>query len=142
MPESVQTVTDGQGSFEFASLPQGSFQLLATDGIHRQVDVNHAYGRPYDKIVVVMTALGAVKGRILNANGQPNQQSFIKISPTGDHPTNWEGGMPVAVNGSFEFTGVPPGQYLLSNGIEPTKEMAAKLIDVKAEETVEVELRK
>jgi hypothetical protein len=71
------------------------------------------------------------------------------VEPPGkgrDHVGKWSGGSDTAVDGSFHFEDVPPGQYIISamatnpgpavDGSDPS----AKTITVKAGETAVVEL--
>ncbi|HZZ43928.1 MAG TPA: carboxypeptidase regulatory-like domain-containing protein [Tepidisphaeraceae bacterium] len=150
LPDPVKAVTDAHGAFQLPNLPEGSFQLFASDDSHEQLDSIHIFGPPsngtrpdYTHLTLHMTATGTVKGALLTPADGANPRN-VSITSTGDHPINWSGDTAVHPDGTFEFTKVPPGPYLLSTAGLPhdAPDPAAKRIEVKANQITKIELTK
>jgi hypothetical protein len=95
-------------------------------------------------IVLRAGSAGAVKGRVVGANGAPRPNSQINIQDAaGNKVGTWGGSMNVKADGTFSFENVPVGKYVIAPkpiflpGVPLPAE--AKTITVEAGKTVEVE---
>src|SRR5204863_53574 len=92
-----------------------------------------------------MTATGTVKGKVLRPDGKPAVDAQVGINPEGDPIGKWGGSMNVKSDGTFQFDGVPPGIYMISTNpglAQIGKDPATKKIEVKAGQSVDLELTK
>ncbi|MCY2952966.1 MAG: carboxypeptidase-like regulatory domain-containing protein, partial [Planctomycetota bacterium] len=97
-------------------------------------------------IVLRAGSAGAVKGRVVGADGalRPNSQINIQDA-AGNKVGTWGGSMNVKADGTFSFENVPVGKYVISPkpiflpGVPMPAE--AKTITVEAGKTVEVEFK-
>jgi hypothetical protein len=142
--EHQQIVTDADGRFTLTGLPRGQAQItLWADNLY-QVDMLKAHDIPSEKLTLTMTGTGVVRGKVTAANGKLRDGN-VSIWPQGGNVVgSWGGGMNTKEDGSFEFENVPPGKYLISGdpAAQFDKKKKATAIEVKAGETVEVELIK
>ena len=139
-------MTDKEGRFEIRSLPEGFTQLRCrAPSLHQETFVFELYGVPSEGIKIVMTGTGVVRGKVIGRDGKPAPgATHVSIGhPGGDRVGQWGGSMQCKGDGTFEFQGVPPGEYLV--GTNPLlsikgEDPNAKRITVKAGQTVEVEI--
>jgi hypothetical protein len=146
--------TDDEGRFEIRGLPEGFAQLNCRGPSLSQVtsslelyEVPASFHDSSDGIRIVMTRTGIVRGRVIGSNGTaPASEVYVSIDyPGGPRVGKWGGSVTCKDDGTFEFKGVPPGEYVVSanpglliHGSDPD----AKFISVKKDETVEVEIIK
>ncbi|NQT82545.1 carboxypeptidase regulatory-like domain-containing protein [bacterium] len=138
--------TDEQGRFEAASLPQGFTQVRCrVPSLYQTTPIFELFNVPSDDIKIVMTGTGIVRGKVVGPDGKPPaREVHVSIGPSGGNRVGtWGGSMRCKEDGSFEFKGVPPGDYLLSSnpglmiqGTDPN----AKPVTVKAGQAIEVEM--
>lgn len=143
LPDRPEATTDDKGAFELAGLPQGFLQLHGHHKTYFMLDILKPYAAPADDIVLRVTATGSVKGRVLRPDGKPAADANVSVNPPGERIGKWGGSTQVSPDGTFHFDGVPPGKYFVSAnpGLAITgNDPAAKEIEVKTGQTVEVEL--
>lgn len=143
LPAQADATTDDKGAFELAGLPQGFLQLHGYHKSYFMLDILKPYTAPADGIILRATATGAVKGRVLKPDGKPAADAHVSVNPPGERLGKWGGSTQVNPDGTFSFDAVPPGKYLVSTdpGLSATgNDPAAKEIEVKAGQTVEVEV--
>jgi hypothetical protein len=138
--------TDEQGRFEIGSLAKGFAQLRCRgESLHQATAIFELYDVPSNDIAIVMTGTGIVRGRVIGPDGEPAAgEVHVSIQPPGrSRVGQWGGGTRCKEGGTFEFKGVPPGQYVVSaepglmiEGNDPN----AVTVTVTAGGTVEVEI--
>ena len=136
--------TDTQGRFTIAGLPRGHCSLRFTaQGLH-PVWNPKPFSSSAKDIVLRAGSAGAVKGRVVGANGTPRPNSQINIQDAaGNKVGTWGGSMNVKADGTFSFENVPVGKYVIATkpiflpGMPLPAE--AKTITVEAGKTAEVE---
>ncbi|MCX7016840.1 MAG: carboxypeptidase-like regulatory domain-containing protein [Candidatus Sumerlaeota bacterium] len=146
------TTTDAQGVFELADLPEGYVILRCqAPSLHQQTSLFDLYnvsaGPPQtppefrriapQEIRIVMTGTGVVRGKVIGPDGKPPTRQFIvEMEPKGGSKIgSWGGSMQCQKDGAFEFTGAPPGEYVLIAHPNPMKEGESsepKAVTVKA----------
>jgi hypothetical protein len=146
MPDRPQVKSDSAGRFTLVDLPTGFTQVFAFAPGWFHVGSLKLYASPDPQgIAVQMVATGAVKGKVVDANGQPAAGGTINVSPPGDPIGKWGGSMNVAADGTFSFDSVPPGPYTVSTqpqfpGSKPDPN--AKEIQVESGKTLNVTVKK
>jgi hypothetical protein len=153
LPAKQIATTDAQGRFELAGLPEGYFQLFASDDSHQPVDALHVFGPPlngmpakrYPDLTVTMTSTGSIKVKVVTADGRPVANVNVSVRPAGMIVGSWGGSAMVRADGTFDFSRVPPGQYFLTVGTPnpsaaPDADPKATRVEVKPGETAEVQL--
>jgi len=141
---SPKVTTDAQGRFTIAGLPRGYCSLRFTaKGLHAVWDPK-SFSTSAKDIVLRAGSAGAVKGRVVGADGAPRPNSQINIQDAaGAKVGTWGGSMNVKEDGTFSFENVPVGKYVIAPkpiflpGMPLPAE--AKTITVEAGKTVEVE---
>ncbi len=102
------------------------------------------YPVPTKDLKLVMTGTSTVCGKVYTKDLQtPAKRIHISIRPVGEQSGKWGGSTTMNEDGTFEFKGVPPGDYLVGIGgmIESEEEKKrATLVSVKASKIYEVEL--
>jgi protocatechuate 3,4-dioxygenase beta subunit len=145
--------TDDKGVFTFDNLPTGYTQLWPTapklaqvEDVFKIYEVTHPNLRTSaEPIVIKLVATGAIKGKVTNLPNQKAEGITISVAPVGgERIGKWGGGSNLKPDGSFEFTSVHPGEYVVSTkpqlpGIP--KGPNAKTIKVEGGKTVEVEVK-
>lgn len=145
--------TDAQGRFELKDLPRG-YTILWADKpgyyyfsreIHAIGDMTRS-GKP-NELEIVMGRSGVISGKVKGlekAKGE-KAQVMVNLDPVGDPIGKWGGSMNVKEDGSFEFKGVPAGQYILHASLNPTSEKREEAqprvtIDFSGDQSRQVEL--
>jgi hypothetical protein len=134
-------------------LPEGYTQLRCdTKGLYPVTPFFEMYtvsSRPQNRqnkpeeIRLVMTATGGVRVKVTDKEGRPPKRQFVvEIEPKGGSKVGtWGGSAQVKEGGTFEFTGVPPGEYVLTARPNPGREAelsAPQPVVVKPGKPVEV----
>src|SRR5579862_1721233 len=131
--EAMQTMTDDQGRFLFASLPPGDFSVTASRpgfltgfyGARRPgrgpgSAVQLAAGQKVTDLTITMTHGAAITGMILDANGRP--QPDVRVNVYEYRMTNGERSLAVAASnggsstddrGIYRIWGLQPGSYVI-----------------------------
>jgi hypothetical protein len=138
--------TDKDGRFEIRGLPQGFTHLsCSAPSLHQETSILQLYDVPADDVKIVMKGTGIVRGKVVGPDGKrPSGDVLVSIEPPGGSRVGqWGGAARCKEDGTFEFKGVPPGQYVLSTDPMHAREGGdpnAKEVTVTAGQTVEVEL--
>ena len=88
-----------------------------------------------------MGETGTIKGRVIGKR-PPDGTIDVSVAPEGERIGKWGGGMRAKPDGTFQFSNVPPGTYVISTGpLLPGEapDAKAKRIAVAAGQTVTVE---
>jgi hypothetical protein len=138
-------LTDAQGRFEIPGLPKGFASLRCrAEGLHQADSIFEMYPVPSKGIKLTMTGTGIIRGKVVDRDGKvPSGQIHIHIRPPGEQIGKWGGSARCKEDGSFEFAGVPPGEYLVGTDtallIEGDR-TNAKLVTVEAGKTYDIEI--
>ena len=102
------------------------------------------YQIPSEHVKLTMTGTGIIHVKVVDTDGKtPSEEVHIHVRPPGEQIGKWGGSARCKEDGSFEFTGVPPGEYLIGTDFKLAIEgdrTNAKLISVEAGKTYEVEI--
>jgi Carboxypeptidase regulatory-like domain len=131
--KAISVVTAEDGRFEFAQLPSGKFVLSgAKRGFH---DASYQQHGPYSTAIVTgdgidagelvlrLTPLATISGKIFDESGEPVRDAQVKLYGKGAGS-----GLQQEVTidssstddaGSYEFTPLPPGTYVLGVSARP-----------------------
>ncbi len=138
-------LTDAQGRFEIPDLPKGFARVRCrAEGLRQADSIFEMYPIPSREIKLAMTGTGIIRGKVVVENGKAvSGDIHVHIRPPGEQIGKWGGSARCKEDGSFEFTGVPPGEYLVGTDsrllIEGDR-TNAKLISVEAGKTYEVDV--
>ncbi len=138
-------VTDKQGRFGISSLPEGLTNIRCyAESLHLKNLISKQYPIPSDEIKLTMTGTGIVQGKVIDKDGEKlSSRVHVHIRSLGEQIGKWGGSHKCKEDGSFEFIGVPPGEYLIGTDIKLVTEgdkTNARLILVEAGKTYEVEV--
>lgn len=151
-PTYPTATTDEQGRFVLTSLPNGFTHIRCrAPSLHQETSILNLYkisSQPLEKpedIEIVVSGTGLVRGKVIGSDGKPPKRAFIvEIEPKGGNTIgSWGGSMQCKEDGSFEFKGVPLGEYIVIAKPNPMKEGEAsspKPVTITAGKTVEVEI--
>ncbi|MBN2591301.1 MAG: carboxypeptidase regulatory-like domain-containing protein [Sedimentisphaerales bacterium] len=118
-------LTDENGKFEIPDLPQGFASLRCrTEDLHQADSIFLRHQIPSTKeIKLTVTGTGIVRGKVLDKNGKiPSGEVHVQICPPGEQIGKWGGSMRLKEDGTFEFKGVPPGEYYVGTDVMLTIE--------------------
>ena len=138
-------LTDAQGRFEIPDLPKGFVSIRCrAEGLHQADSIFEMYPVPSKQIRLTMTGTGIIRGKVVGTDGKtPGGEIHIHIRPPGEQIGKWGGSAKCKEDGSFEFTGVPPGEYLVGTDFALMTEgdrTNAKLVLVEAGKTYDIEV--
>ncbi|GAG28259.1 unnamed protein product, partial [marine sediment metagenome] len=130
---------------EIRSLPKGVMNIRCrAESLHLKNSIFEQYPIPSDEIKLTMTGTGIIRGKVVSKDGEvPASNIHIHVRPPGEQIGKWGGSRTCEADGSFEFTGVPPGQYLVGTDgklLTEGDKTNARLISVEAGKTYEVEV--
>ena len=138
-------LTDAQGRFEIPDLPKGFASVRCrAEGLHQADSIFQMYPIPSKEIRLTMSDTGIIRGKVVDKDGKaPSGRVHVHIRPPGEQIGKWGGSSRCKEDGSFEFTGVPPGEYLVGTDsrllIEGDR-TNAKLVSVQAGKTYDIEI--
>ena len=145
-------MTDEKGRFELHSLPGGFTQIWCrAPSLHQETSIFNVYevsAKPWrkpDPIRIIMSGTGMVRGKVIGKDGKPPTREFIvELEPKeGVKVGSWGGSIKCKKDGSFEFKGVPPGEYIVVAKPNPMREGEAsepKLVTITVGGTVDLEI--
>jgi 5-hydroxyisourate hydrolase-like protein (transthyretin family) len=141
----VEVFTDEDGKFRLFPLPKGFASIRCrVPNMYLTNSIFDKYSVPSDNIKLVVTGTSTVRGKVYTKDWQtPEKTLHVTIRPVGEQAGKWGGSARVREDGTFEFTGVPPGDYLVGIGgmIESEEEKKrATLVSVQGSKIYEVEL--
>ncbi|MHC4323370.1 MAG: hypothetical protein ACYSUX_03760 [Planctomycetota bacterium] len=138
-------LTDAQGRFEIPDLPKGFAKVRCrAEGLHQDDSIFEMYPIPCKEIKLTMSGTGIIRGKVIDTNGEvPSRDVHVHMRPPGEQIGKWGGSMKCKEDGTFEFKGVPPGEYLVGSDpmllIEGNRKNT-KLITVEAGKVYDVEI--
>jgi hypothetical protein len=147
LPDRMEVTADVDGKFEMTGLPAGTLHFYTYAKGFAPLDILRKHKAPADNLELRVTATGTIKGRVVNAKGNPDPTAQIAIYPEGGpRAGKWSASGNLDANAAFSFDSVPPGKYVVSPfpGRQHTgqPDPAAKTVEVKAGQTAQVEVTK
>ena len=142
-----EAFTDEEGKFRIDSLPKGATDIRCrVPGMYLTNSIFHTYPLPSEDLKLVMTTTSVVRGKVYTKEwAKPDGSIHVTIRPVGEQMSKWGGTTSVKDDGTFEFKGVPPGDYLVGiGGMLKTEEEKKKAtpVSVRGGKIYEVELIK
>jgi len=147
LPDRAEVKTGADGRFVLAGLPRGHVNLFTYAPGYAPLDVLKPYVMPASDVTLRVTATGNVRGRVVGPDGRAATGANVSVTPAeGEAIGRWGGSQSISPDGTFAFDGVPPGRYSVSCDaaarINGAKDPTAKVVEVTAGATTEVELTK
>ena len=142
--ENQEVTTDAQGHFTLTGLPRGEAVITIWGSNLHQIDMLKPHTIPGPPLVIKTAGTGTIKGKVIGRN-EKTAEGTVSVWPEGGEVVgSWGGSMNLSEGGTFLFENVPPGKYFISDdpGAKYQKNGKPMLIEVKAGEAVEVELKK
>jgi hypothetical protein len=141
----MEVTADADGKFEMAGLPAGTLHFYTYAKGYAPLDILTRHKAPSDSLELRVTATGTIKGRVVNAQGQPDTSNGIAIYPEGGAKAGkWSASGNLDANAAFSFDSVPPGKYVVSafpgREYDNKPDPSAKTVEIKAGQTTEVEV--
>jgi hypothetical protein len=128
--QTLRTRTDDRGTYRFLNPPPGRYQVtvhppsgfaMFPDGMDATVDVDVKTAACSAEHDVSLEIDGRISGRVIDARGQPVaggiQVSIVTISSADKGLEDVHSRSEYTQDGRYEFTGLPPGDYLLGVSI-------------------------
>jgi len=133
--------TDAEGRFLIAGVPAGFGRVICfAKGYH--APLQEVRPLPAKNLVIRMGRTGTIKGKVMGER-RKDRSINVSVAPEGERIGKWSGSMRVRPDGTFQFSNVPAGTYVISTGpLIPGEapDPKAKRIKVVAGQTVTVEL--
>jgi len=114
--------TDKNGRFEICSLPKGLMSIRCDSRtLHLKNSIFEQYPIPSDEIRLTMTGTGTIQGKVVDKNGKrPAGGILLQLEPEGGNkPGTWGCSRDLSADGTFNISGIPPGQYIISTRPNP-----------------------
>jgi hypothetical protein len=132
-------VTDENGRFEFAGLPEGYLGLWCL-GAWYSKNIYETYAAPADDMCIEAVQTGTIRGRLVDSDGKPLAER-VHVVPKGNPIGRWHDSAMADKNGAFEMPHLPPDTYLIAGWKEPTpdqEDSGGQTVDLGPGVTVEL----
>lgn len=109
--------TDKHGRFEIRDLPVGFAAVRCrTQSWHLAKSPFDMYRTTSTSVTLGLEGTGTIRGKVVDGHGKaPAGEVIVEIDPPGGPKVGtWGGAGRMRKDGTFEFRGVPPGDYVLS----------------------------
>ena len=142
--DNQEVLTDADGRFTLGNLPRGEMVLTVWGTNMHQIDMLKPHSVPGPPLILKMAGTGTIRGKVIGRNNKPPDGSVSVWPQGGEVVGSWGGTMDLLEGGTFLFENVTPGKYFISDdpAAKFQKNGKTTAIEVKAGETVEVELKK
>jgi hypothetical protein len=139
------STTDEQGRFKICSLPKGLMSIRCRPtGWYLTNSIFEQYQIPSDRIRLTMTRTGTVQGKVVGKDGKrPPGEILLELEPPGDPVGKWAWSGKLSEDGTFDISGIPPGEYIISTRPNPSRtdyQPNTKRITVEGGKTYKVEI--
>ena len=122
---SIVVEADGKGQFSTATVPAGTYRLIAEHEDHLRgspaTPVSIAAGKATERISIALTPTAVMSGRVLNEHDVPAAKVYVRAHRVTDGVVSADTVSESRTNdlGEFRLFGLPPGTYGIS--AEPYK---------------------
>jgi hypothetical protein len=120
LAESIVVEADGKGQFSTATLPTGTYRLIAEHedhlrGLHPTL-VAIAAGKTPERVSIALTPTAVLSGRVFNVNGEPAAKVYVRAHRVTESGVTTETIAESRTNdlGEFRLFGLAPGSYGIS----------------------------
>ncbi|NIS50909.1 MAG: hypothetical protein GWN67_26850 [Phycisphaerae bacterium] len=121
-PSNPSAISDEDGRFAIENLPEGSaahIRCRSGELCLLEPKFLQRFSVPHDDLKLVMVATAVIRGTVADKDGNlPSRQVDVYVRPVGSWYGKWNGSQKCELDGSFEFTGVPPGEYLVGTDMK------------------------
>src|SRR5688572_7053247 len=120
LAESIIVETDAQGRFSTATLPAGTYRIVAEHDDHLRgsyaTPVAISAGKAAERISIALTPTAVLAGRVFNEHGAPAAKVYVRAHRVNDNVVNAESVAESRTNdlGEYRLFGLAPGAYGLS----------------------------
>ena len=120
LAESIVVETDAQGRFSTATLPPGTYRIVAEHDDHLRglyaTPVTVSTGKAVERISIALTPTAVLAGRVFNEHGAPAPKVYVRAHRVNDNAVNAETVAESRTNdlGEYRLFGLAPGAYGIS----------------------------
>lgn len=120
LAESIVLETDGQGRFSIATLPAGTYRIVAEHDDHLRATYAAPVTIPAAKtaqgISIALTPTAVLAGRVFNEHGAPAAKVYVRAHRVSDNVVSSETVAESRTNdlGEYRLFGLAPGAYGIS----------------------------
>ena len=119
LAESIVLETDAQGRFFTATLPAGTYRVVAEHDDHLRATLPTPVSIPAattERISIALTPTAVLSGRVLNEHGAPAAKVYVRAHRVSDNVVNAETVAESRTNdlGEYRLFGLAPGVYGVS----------------------------
>ena len=120
LAESIVVETDAQGRFSSATLPAGTYRVVAEHDDHLRgsyaTPVSIAPGKAAERISIALVPTAVLAGRVFNEHGAPAPKVYVRAHRVHDNAVNAETVAESRTNdlGEYRLFGLAPGAYGIS----------------------------
>lgn len=111
------TLTDAAGAFRFCGLPAGAYYANGEKPGFTPAGLNVMVGPSREDVVLRLPPLGVVKGKVVDANGDPLENALIQLLPlsldNGRRKAHIEAAVSTDDRGEYRLPGLAAGRYLV-----------------------------
>ena len=126
-PDSWSVATDAAGRFELKGLPTGFAQLFVSMAGYYFGDVHTIHDVPGTNVVLRLVGAGSIHITVTDKDDQAisrfeGNPLIVEVEPKEGWKigvSSWGGSANIRDDGTFDFTGVPPGEYRVSSRPNP-----------------------
>jgi hypothetical protein len=138
-------LTDEQGRYEIPALPKGFARIRCrAEGLYQDDSIFEMYPIPCREIKLTMSGTAIVRGKVVDRDGKrPSGEIHLSIDPSGNPIGKWGYSGRLSQDGTFNISGIPPGEYINSTRPNPSRskyKSNTKTITVEAGKTYELEI--
>ena len=120
LTESIVVEADGKGQFSTATVPAGTYRLIAEHDDHLRgshaTPITIAAGKTTERISIALTPTAVLSGRVFNVNGEPAAKVYVRTHRVTESGVTTETIAESRTNdlGEFRLFGLAPGSYGIS----------------------------
>lgn len=141
--DSPTCITDSQGYFNLNLLPKGyTYLWCKAPSFYQATGTLELFPIPSDNIKISMVETGTICGRVVGKDGESlSDEIHVHVCLAGDTIGKWSDESKCNTDGSFEISGIPPGEYVVGTSFGRLirgEDPCAKSASVKSGLTVDV----
>ena len=136
----LTTRSNAEGEFAISGMPEGTAKIRCrSEAMSQQTSsqknfrVTNNKWEHTDDVIIIMAGTGTVRGVVTGKKGEtPTRTFMVELEPKGGSRIGkWSGSSNCKKDGSFEFSGIPEGEYVLYARPNPGSEKEkSKMFDI------------